>query len=107
MVQQERKLRHRKTSLLNDLDPGSREFDEWVTKNHLMLPNYLLDQIAILTQCKKWGYESCCVIELYPALERTDIKTLLAVIVHREKYCLTTAANRSSSTKIRKDQLEI
>ena len=48
VVQQERKMRHRKASPLSDLDLGSREFDEWVTKNHMMLPNYLLDQIGIL-----------------------------------------------------------
>ena len=38
VVKQERKMRHRKASPLNDLDPGSREFDERVTKNHMMLP---------------------------------------------------------------------
>ena len=38
VVQQERKISHRKASPLNDLDPGSREFDEWVTKNHMMYP---------------------------------------------------------------------
>ena len=43
VVQQERKMRHRKASPFNDLDPASREFDEWVTKNHIMLPNFLLD----------------------------------------------------------------
>ena len=48
VVQQERKMLHRKASPLNDLDPGSREFDEWVIKNHMMLPNDLLDQIGIL-----------------------------------------------------------
>ena len=74
VVQQERKMRHRKTSPFNDLDPGSREFDEWVTKNHMMLPNYLLDQIGILIQNRKQVYESCCVTESYPALKRTDIQ---------------------------------
>ena len=59
------KMRHRKASPLNDLDPGSRECDEWVTKNHMMLPNYLLDQIGILIQNRKQVYESCCVTELY------------------------------------------
>ena len=53
VVQQERKMRHRKASPLNDLDPGSREFDEWVTKNHMMLTNYLIDQIGIFIQSKK------------------------------------------------------
>ena len=48
VVQQERKMRHPKANPLNDLDRGSREFDEWVTKNHMMLPNYLLDQLGIL-----------------------------------------------------------
>ena len=67
-------MRHRKTSPFNDLDPGSREFDEWVTKNHMMLPNYLLDQIGILIQNRKQVYESCCVTESYPALKRTDIQ---------------------------------
>ena len=74
VVQQERKMRHRKTSPFNDLDPGSREFDEWVTKYHMMLPNYLLDQIGILIQNRKQVYESCCVTESYPALKRTDIQ---------------------------------
>ena len=67
-------MRHRKTSPFNDLDPGSRELDEWVTKNHMMLPNYLLDQIGILIQNRKQVYESCCVTESYPALKRTDIQ---------------------------------
>ena len=67
-------MRHRKASPLNDLDPGSREFDEWVTKNHMMLPNYLLDQIGILIQSRKQVYENYCVTELYPALKRTDIQ---------------------------------
>ena len=74
VVQQERKMRHRNASPLNDLDPGSREFDEWVTKNHMMLPHYLLDQIGILIQSRKQVYESCCVTESYPALKRTDIQ---------------------------------
>ena len=74
VVQQERKMRHRKASPLNDLEPGSREFDEWVTRNHMMLPNYLLDQIGILIQSRKQVYESCCVTESYPALKRTDIQ---------------------------------
>ena len=67
-------MRHRKASPLNDLDPGSREFDEWVTKNHMMLPNYLLDQIGILMQSRKQVYENYCVTVWYPALERTDIQ---------------------------------
>ena len=107
VVQQERKMRHRKASPFNDLDPGSREFDEWVTKNHMMLPNYLLDQIGILIHSRKQVYESCCVTESYPALKRTDIQDPTCLIVHREKYCLTTIANRSPYTKIRKDPLEI
>ena len=74
MVQQERKMRHRKASPLNHLDPGRREFDEWVTKNHLMLPNYFLYQIGILIQSRKQFYESFCVTESYPALKRSDIK---------------------------------
>ena len=74
VVQQERKISHRKATSFNDLDPGSREFDEWVTKNHMMLPNYLLDQIGILIQSRKKVYESCCVTESYPALKRTDIQ---------------------------------
>ena len=74
VVQQERKKRHRKASPLNDLDPGSREFDEWVTKNHMMSHNFLLDQIGILRQGRKQVYESCCVTESYPALKRTDTK---------------------------------
>ena len=74
VVQQERKMRLRKASPLNDLDPGSREFDEWVTKNHMMLPNYLLDQIGILIQSRKQVFESCCVTESCPALKRTAIQ---------------------------------
>ena len=74
VVQQERKISHRKASPFNDLDPGSREFDELVTKNHLLLPNYLLDQNGILIQSRKQVYESCCVTELYPALKRIDIQ---------------------------------
>ena len=74
VVQQERKMRHRKASPSNDLDPESREFDEWVTKNHMMLPNYLLDQIGILIQSREQVYESCCVTESYPALKRTYIQ---------------------------------
>ena len=74
MVQQEKKRRSRKSSLLNDLDPASKEFDEWVTKNHMITPNYLVDQIGILIQSRKHVYESCCVTESYPALESTDIQ---------------------------------
>ena len=74
VVQQERKISHRKASPFNDLGPGGREFDEWVTENHMMLPNFLLDQIGILIQSRKQVYESCCVTESYPALKRTDIQ---------------------------------
>ena len=40
----------------------------------MMLPNYLVDQIGIVIQSRKQVYESRCVDELYPALERTDIQ---------------------------------
>ena len=53
VVQQERKMRHRKASPLNDLDPGSREFDEWVNKNHMTVPIYLQDRTCILIQSRK------------------------------------------------------
>ena len=74
VAQQERKMRNRKASPLNALETGNREFDEWVTKNQAMVLNYLLDQISILIQIRKQVYESCCVAESYPALERTDIQ---------------------------------
>ena len=74
VVQQERKISNRKASPFNDLDPGSREFDEWVTKNHTMLSNYFLDQNGILIQSRKQVYESCCVTGSNPALKRTDIQ---------------------------------
>ena len=74
VVQQERKMRHQKSSHLNNLDPGSRGFDEVSLKNLLMLPNYLLDEIGILIWSRKQVYESCCVTELYTAPERTDIQ---------------------------------
>ena len=59
---------------MNDFDPGSREFDEWVTKNHIMLPNYLVDEIGIPIQNRKQVYESCCLTESYAALDCTDIQ---------------------------------
>ena len=43
VIQKEKKLCHRKASPSKDLDAGSREFDEWVTKNQMILPIYLLD----------------------------------------------------------------
>ena len=67
-------MRSRKSSPSNDLDPASREFDKWVTKNHMITPNYLVDQIGILIQSRKQVYESCCVTESYHALESTDIQ---------------------------------
>ena len=67
-------MRNRKASPLNNLDPENREFDEWVTKNQMMLPNNLLDHIGILIQSRKQVYESCCLTLLYTALERRDIQ---------------------------------
>ena len=46
----------------------------WVTKDHMVLPNNLLDQIDILIQSRKYVYEICCVTESYPVLERTDVQ---------------------------------
>ena len=73
-------MRHRKTSPFNDLDPGSRKFDEWVTKNHMMLPNDLLDQFGILIQNRKQVYESCCVTESYAALNNSSSILLLLLL---------------------------
>ena len=39
VVQQEREMRHRKVNSLNYLNPGSREIDDRVTTNHIILPN--------------------------------------------------------------------
>ena len=92
-------MRHPKASLLNDLDRGSREFDEWVTKNHMMLPKYLLDQIGILIQSRK---QSCCMTELYPALQRTAIQDPSCVIPSPRKLLFDYVCNRSPSKKSEK-----
>ena len=52
IVQQEREIM---PSPFNDLAcrPSDQEYRDWTTKSHMMLPNYLLDQIITLRQSRK------------------------------------------------------
>ena len=48
--------------------------EERTTKNHIKLPNYLIDHIDLLRQNRKRMYEICTIHESYPALEKTEIR---------------------------------
>ena len=57
-------------SPFNDLAPqknDENQNEEWTTKSHIMIPNYLLDHIDLLRQNRKRMYESCTIHESYPA----------------------------------------
>ena len=73
IVQQERE---RMPSPFNDLAhrPSDQEYRNWTTQSHMMLPNYLLDQITLLRQSRKSIFDSSTETKSYPALNKTDIK---------------------------------
>ena len=72
IVQQERE---RMPSPFNDLArrPSDQEYRDWTTQSHMMLPNYLLDQITLLRQSRKSIFDSSTETKSYPALDKTDI----------------------------------
>ena len=72
IVQQERE---RMPSLFKDLArrPSDQEYRDWTTQSHMMLPNYLLDQITLLRQSRKSFLYSSTETKSYPALDKTDI----------------------------------
>ena len=74
--QQKERVSPSTASPFNDLAPrknDENQNEEWTTKSHIMLPNYLLDHIDLLRQNRKRMYESCTIHESYPALEKTEI----------------------------------
>ena len=74
--QQKERVSPSTASPFNDLAPrknDENQNEEWNTKSHIMLPNYLLDHIDLLRQNRKRMYESCTIHESYPALEKTEI----------------------------------
>ena len=48
----------RMPSPFNDLAcrPSDQEYRDWTIKNHMMLPNYSLDQITLLRQSRKFFF---------------------------------------------------
>ena len=70
IVQQQRK--RLASSPFNDL-AANQQWQEWSTKSHIMLPNYVLDHIDLLHQDRKRMYESPKIHQSYPALETTEI----------------------------------
>ena len=71
-VQQEREIM---PSPFNNLAcrPSDQEYRDWTTKSHMMLPNYLLDQITPLRQSRKNIFYSTTETESNSALDKTDI----------------------------------
>ena len=70
IVQQQRE--RLASSPFNDL-AANQQWQEWSTKSHIMLPNYMLDHIELLRQELKRMYESPSIHQSYPALENTEI----------------------------------
>ena len=68
IVQQERE--RLASSPFNDL-AANQQRQEWSTKSHIMLPNYVRDHI--LRQERKRMHESPTIHQSYPALEKTEI----------------------------------
>ena len=60
------------SSPFNEL-AANQQWQEWSTKSHIMLPNYVLDHIDRLRQERKRMYESPTIHQSYPALEKTEI----------------------------------
>ena len=70
IVQQQRE--RLASSPFNDLT-ANQQWQEWSTKSHIMLPNYVLDHIDLLRQERKRMYKSPTIHQSYPALEKTEI----------------------------------
>ena len=70
IVQQQRE--RLASSPFNDL-AANQQWQEWSTKSHIMLPNYVLDHIDLLRQERKRMYKSPTIHRSYPALEKTEI----------------------------------
>ena len=70
IVQQQRE--RLASSPFNDL-AANQQWQEWSTKSHIMLPNYVLDHIGHFRQERKRMYESPTIHQSYPALEKTEI----------------------------------
>ena len=71
--QQKERVSPSTASPFNDLAPrknDGKQNEEWTTKSHIKLPNYLLDHIDLF---RKRMYESCTIHGSYPALEKTEI----------------------------------
>ena len=60
------------SSPFNDL-AANQHWQEWSTKSHIMLPNYVLDHTELLRQERKRMYESPTIHQSYPTLEKTEI----------------------------------
>ena len=68
IVQQQRE--RLASSPFNDL-AANQQWQEWSTKSHIMLPNYVLDHIDLLRQERKRMYESPTIHQSYPALDQS------------------------------------
>ena len=80
--QQKERVPPSTASPFNDLAPrknDGNQNEEWTTKSHIVLPNYLLDHIDLLRQNQKRMYESCTIHESYPALEKTEINDTISL----------------------------
>ena len=75
--QQKERVSPSTSSPFNDLAPGKNE--EWTTKSHIMLLNYLLDHINLLRQNRKRMQESCTIHGSYLALEMTEINDTTSI----------------------------
>ena len=67
--QQKERVSPSRPSSFNDLAPrrnGRYQNQEWSTNSHILLPNYLLDQIDLLRQNRKRMYAICTINENYP-----------------------------------------
>ena len=75
IVQQEQNGRECHLYPFNDLArrPSDQEYRDWTTQSHMILPNYLLDQITLLRWSRKSFFDSSTETKSYPALDKTDI----------------------------------
>ena len=104
--QQKERVSPSTASPFNELSPrknDGNQNEEWTTKSHIMLSNYLLDHIDLLRQNRKRMYESCTIHESYPALEKTKINDSTSLEQSQEKFSSLMTASQCRCMKIRRD----
>ena len=82
---------------------ANQQLQEWSTKSHIMLPNYVLDRTDLLRQEHKRMYESPTVRQSYPALEKTEIYDATSKN-HQEKYFFGMIVTPCPFTRTKRDQ---